>query len=903
MGAIFDRNVHPLYTVMAFISAVIVVLLLISGTHNRKGIEKNHKLIFLWVMFFCLQDGIWGLFASHIIYNDTGLFAVSNVFHLSAILSAFAWTLYFLSRINIKTGQKKLYLTFAGIFVIIQVCMVIANLFTHFMFYVDEYGWYQTTDYRAIMFYLQFATYIFIGIVSLLGTAREQNNRRGSLSVIFFVNLSPLLFGVFQLIYPDAPADSIGFAIGCVIIELFLSREYEQQVFSLEQMQEQLQESLTFTNFFLNQFVSAYYVNLEDLSCRVYKRTDALDKGYPIMDDYFYSLKNYINEAVHKDDKAELLSLLNPDSIKLALRETNSFTNVFRDISLGEEKIYKVQVIRGADKYHAAFGFEDVTEEYLEQQSHLLGAIPLSSDVLIKANIGLWSFELDEGCEPRMYADEAMLKLIGLDHQVSPEETYHAWYDNIDDASYDLVADAVAKMTSGEHAEVQYPWHNPNGETWIVRCGGVRNFEYKKGIRIEGTHQNVTELLHYDEEERKREERRREDELARVRAEASSKAKTEFLFNMSHDIRTPMNAILGYTDIAMNHIGEPDKVNDSLKKIRLSGGHLLNLINDILEMSRIEAGKMEIVSAPVNVYESSEGVITMSRSLAATKSIAFNVETVDFKNPYIYSDELHVNQVLINLISNAIKYTNPGGTVEYKVEQVGDPVEGTVIYRMTVKDNGIGMSEDFQKHLFESFSREQSATVSKQEGAGLGLAIVKKIVDMIGGTITVQSKLGVGSTFTVELPFKVMDEKAIEEFEASRKKDTVSFDDYSFDGKKVLLVEDNEMNREIATEILEEVGLVTDTAEDGAIAVKTVAEKGTGYYDFILMDIQMPVMDGYEATAEIRKLPDGHEVPIVALSANAFKEDIERSLAAGMNAHVSKPIDIKELFDTLKMLK
>ena len=675
-----------------------------------------------------------------------------------------------------------------------------------------------------------------------------------------------------------------------------------QDIIDKQDMAKQLEESLAFTSFFLNTYVSAYFVDLDSNSCQIYTRTKELENDYPVIDNFFDSVAEYIKRDVHPDDRAELLRIMSPDSLKRKLQKVSDFSHIFRDISGNSEKHYRVQVIRGTDEHHAAIGFTDETEEYREQQSRLLGAIPLSSDILTKANIGLWSFELDEGCEPRMYADEAMLALIGLDHQISPEETYHAWYDNIDEGSYDLVADAVAKMTSGEHAEVQYPWHNPNGETWIVRCGGVRNFAYTKGIRIEGTHQNVSELLHYDEEQRKREEKQRQDELARVQAEASSKAKTEFLFNMSHDIRTPMNAILGYTDIAMNHIDEPDRVGDSLKKIKLSGGHLLKLINDILEMSRIEAGKMEIVTAPLNAYEVTEGVVTMSRALAATKSIDFIVHADSLKNPYIYSDELHTNQVIINLISNAIKYTNPGGTVEYCVEQISEPVGGIARYRVTVKDNGIGMSEEFQKHLFERFSREQSSTVSRQEGAGLGLAIVKRIVDMMGGTVTVRSKPGEGSTFVVELPLKVMDAEAIEAFEASRKKDIAAADEFSFGGQKVLLVEDNEMNREIATEILEETGLVVDTAEDGAIAVRTVSEKGTGYYDFILMDIQMPVMNGYEATAKIRELPGGAEVPIIELSANAFKEDVDRSLAAGMNAHAVKPIEVKALFETIQQL-
>lgn len=241
MGDLFDRSVHPLYAVMAFVSGLIALLMLISGLRKRKNIGNNHKAIFLWVIFFCVQDGIWGLFASHIFRSDTALFLTSVVFHFSAALSAFAWTFYFLSRIEIPVFQRKIYHTVSGILLVIQTGLIIANFFDRFMFFVDEEGRYQTTDARAILFYLQFATYIIIGIVSFLGSARERGE---SLTAIFFVNLSPLFFSVFQLIYPDAPADSIGFSIGCVIIELFLSRGFTEQVYTLEQMQQRLEETV-----------------------------------------------------------------------------------------------------------------------------------------------------------------------------------------------------------------------------------------------------------------------------------------------------------------------------------------------------------------------------------------------------------------------------------------------------------------------------------------------------------------------------------------------------------------------------------------------------------------------------------------------------------------------------------
>lgn len=413
--------------------------------------------------------------------------------------------------------------------------------------------------------------------------------------------------------------------------------------------------------------------------------------------------------------------------------------------------------------------------------------------------------------------------------------------------------------------DVNYRMKDRDGEyRWFHSAGRMIRNEDGSG-EFFGIHVDITSQI---EEQLKQQDLLEE---ALVAADAANNAKTRFLFNMSHDIRTPMNAILGYTDIALNHIDENSRVIDSLRKIKTSGGHLLSLINDILEMSRIEAGRMEIVNIPVIVYEATESIVNMSQALATAKDITFSTEIGNLPNPYIYSDELHTNQIIINLISNAIKYTSPGGTVDYRVEQTSNPIDSIAYYRITVKDNGIGMSEEFQKHLFESFSREETASVSKQEGAGLGLAIVKKIVDLTGGTISVRSKQGEGSVITVELPLKVMDDAAVEAFEVSRHTDGKVSKDISLGGKKILLVEDNEMNREIATEILSDTGLVVETAEDGALAVRKFAEKGALYYDFILMDIQMPVMNGYEATAEIRKLPGGGSVPIIALSANAFK--------------------------------
>ncbi len=383
-------------------------------------------------------------------------------------------------------------------------------------------------------------------------------------------------------------------------------------------------------------------------------------------------------------------------------------------------------------------------------------------------------------------------------------------------------------------------------------------------------------------------------------ARAASRAKTTFLFNMSHDIRTPMNAILGYTEIALRHGDDPQRVADSLQKIKTSGGHLLNLINDILEMSRIEEGKMVLTNAPLDLREMIESVKLMGEVLALPKAIDFKVNVRKLPNPYVYTDELHFNEVLINVLSNAVKYTPEGGCVQYSIEQVSDVMDGQANYRFEISDTGIGMSEEFQEHLFEAFSRENTSTVSRQEGAGLGLSIVKRITDLAGGSLRVESELGKGTKFIIVMPFQVMDEAAIASFEEEHLSVEEWGGDMALTGKRVLVVEDNEMNREIALEILEDSGLVVETAEDGKIAVQLVSSKGPDYYDFVLMDIQMPVMNGYEATIAIRKMPGYEQLPIIALSANAFEEDRKKSLAVGMNAHEPKPMKIESLLQTMR---
>ena len=525
------------------------------------------------------------------------------------------------------------------------------------------------------------------------------------------------------------------------------------------------------------------------------------------------------------------------------------------------------------------------------------------------------------------------------------------------------------------------------------------------------------------------EEQNRKLEIALQHEGAANRAKREFLFNMSHDIRTPMNAIIGFTSLAATHIDNREQVLDYLKKISTSSQHLLSLINDVLDMSRIESGKVKIEEKAVHLPDLVHDVRSIIQPNVAAKRLSLFIDTMDIEDEDIITDPLRLNQILLNILSNAIKFTPTGGMISIRIAQKNGAPKGCVCYEFRIKDNGIGMSEEFQKHIFEEFSREESSTVSGIQGTGLGMSITKNIVDLMGGTIALTSEPGKGTEFIVTLCFTRSGQKAepkqlpqleglralvadddtntclnvstmlskigmrpewtisgkeavirtkyaveqgdafsvyiidwlipdmngieivrqirkvignrcpiiiltaydwadiedearaagvtafcekplflselrrvlAEPFRAEPASEPAQPTAADFKGKKLLLVEDNELNREIALEILKGAGFVVDTAEDGAVAVQKIKQAAPGQYDLILMDIQMPNLDGYEATRQIRALPDAEKasIPIFAMTANAFEEDRQNALAAGMNGHIAKPLDVPHLLRVL----
>lgn len=385
-------------------------------------------------------------------------------------------------------------------------------------------------------------------------------------------------------------------------------------------------------------------------------------------------------------------------------------------------------------------------------------------------------------------------------------------------------------------------------------------------------------------------------QLAVQRETKANLAKREFLFNMSHDIRTPMNAIIGFTALAQTHIDDRGQVEDYLKKISVSSQHLLSLINDVLDMSRIESGKVTLEAKPVHLPELVHELRDIIQAVVSKKDLSLTLDTVGVENEDIIADPLRLEQILINVLANAVKFTPDGGQISLWIVQKDTAPAGYADFEFHIKDNGIGMSEEFQKHIFEQFARERTSTVSKIQGTGLGMAITKSLVDMMGGRITVKSEQGKGSEFTISLRFPIGEAKTEQTPPAAKASASA--------GKKLLVVEDNELNLEIASTLLKEAGFAVDTAENGKIAVEKVEAASADRYDLILMDIQMPEMDGYEATRRIRALPDTKKaaLPIVAMTANAFEDDRKNALRAGMNGHIAKPLDIQKLFQVLSEL-
>ena len=571
------------------------------------------------------------------------------------------------------------------------------------------------------------------------------------------------------------------------------------------------------------------------------------------------------------------------------------FVGAFYDIN--EEKIHKILLEEKREAYEETARLKARLDFEMENMKRFHEII----------HSGMWTIDFDkEGRIDQVIWSDEIRKQLGFENEEDFPNELFSWTKRIHPnhryrvlSSFYSTIDDQAGRVSFEH-EFQMRAKD-NSYRWLQVAAKIARSPEGRPIKLLGTCIDITQQKQYDEMMRERimsmEEMERLNaalQEALAQAQLANQSKTKFLFNMSHDIRTPMNAILGFSDMAEKYIDDKDRALDSLKKVKVAGEHLLRLINDVLDMARIESGKVELDPQPCRIPTILENTKAIFGQEMKEKDIDFTVFW-EMENEIAYLDQLRIDQIELNLISNALKYTPNGGKVAYSVTQIGAAEDGIATYRISVKDTGIGMSEEFVKNVFGAFERERTSTVDKIQGTGLGLSIVKALVEQMGGTITCESELGVGTEFVIILSFRIGEEKDL-------KRDNEYIDtDSDFTGKRILLVEDNELNREIAHDILMEYGFDVDTVEDGVIAVDKVAHSEAGYYDLVLMDIQMPNMDGYEATRRIRALEDKElaNVPIVAMTANAFEEDRRDALAAGMNDHLAKPIDLAKLLEVL----
>ncbi|MDE6364681.1 MAG: response regulator [Lachnospiraceae bacterium] len=643
-------------------------------------------------------------------------------------------------------------------------------------------------------------------------------------------------------------------------------------------------------------YLDIYQVNFDTGECEIYRDSERMGMDWveSFQKGYQTAIEQYISRYVVSRDQERLSSMTQKDYVLEQLRAKKKFSVRYqvKDNSFGLKHL-EIHFSATEKENCAIFAQRDINAVVEQEEKYKLEARQSLEDILEGARTGIWSIELEEGCRPRMYADRTMRILLGVPEEIEPEECYRHWFEHIDPDYVEMVQEAVTDILETGRSEVIYPWHHPKLGKIYVRCGGVPDKTFKKpGVCLNGYHQDITEIMIT----RKKQDQAIMELLEKVRR--ANSAKSEFLSHMSHDLRTPINGILGMLEIMEKRQNDAVQQKACRKKIRVSTGHLLSLVNDVLQVSKLESGRPAAVEEPFDLHDTLEDCITILSPQAEERGIRMRLEETSVQHNKLIGNALHLKQILMNVIENALKYNRPNGSVFVQIQE-STCQGGTANYRFAIEDTGIGIGEEFKKHIFEPFTQEHQGARTHYNGAGLGMSIVKKLVDQMGGTVEIDSQLGKGSIVQITLPIR------IDETLGAQPADTEQDLQSNIADMRVLLVEDNEINCEIVEFLLKEAGAEVVTANDGKVAVDTFAASEPGTFDCILMDLMMPVMSGYEATRVIRGLnrADAGVVPIIALSANAFEEDIALSKDAGMNEHLAKPVDMRKLFRVMSRLR
>ncbi len=659
-------------------------------------------------------------------------------------------------------------------------------------------------------------------------------------------------------------------------------------------------------------YLGIYEVNLDTGECEIYRSSKrmGLDWEDYFKDGYQVAMERYISQCVVPKDQERLRAMTEKNYVLAQLMTEKKVSVRYQVIDNFSGLKYMEMHFSATEKTEncAIFAQRDVNAVIEQEEKYKLEARRGLEDILEGARTGIWTIELEDGCQPRMYTDRTMRLLLGVSHEIQPEECYRRWFERIEPDYVEMVQEAVQEILETGRAEVIYPWNHPKLGKIYVRCGGVPDKTFKKqGVALNGYHQDITDTM----VTRKKQEQSIMELLERVRQ--ANSAKGEFLSRMSHDLRTPINGILGMLAILEKSKDDPKQQRECRRKIRVSTEHLLSLVNDVLLVSKLESGRPAAVEESFDLHNILEDCITILSPLADERLIRLDLEKSSLQHSRVIGNPLHLKQILMNVIDNALKYNKPHGSVLVQVKEAAFENK-TVSCQFIVEDTGIGIGKDFREHIFEPFTQEHQDARTNYHGVGLGMSIVKKLVDQMKGTVEVDSQIGKGSVVQITLPIRVdeacsgksVDENLDKNLDENLDKDSDEDLDVQGDiaGMCVLLVEDNEINCEIVEYLLKEAGVKVVTANDGKAAVDVFTASSVGTFHCVLMDLMMPVMSGYEATRVIRSLdrPDAKAVPIIALSANAFEEDIALAKDAGMNDHLAKPVDFPKMFQVLNQL-
>lgn len=639
-------------------------------------------------------------------------------------------------------------------------------------------------------------------------------------------------------------------------------------------------------------------VNFDTGECEIYRNSDqmSLDWGVDFEDDYQTSMERYISRCVIPREQERLRDVTKKEYVLDQLRTKKKFYIRYQvkdnPYGLKHMEIHFSAMEETKKKNCAIVAQRDVNAVVEKEEEYKLEVRQNLEDILEQARTGIWTIELEEGCQPRMYGNRTMRILLGVSDDIEPEKCYQHWFQNIDPDYVDMVQKAVREILEDGRSEVIYPWNHPKLGKIYVRCGGVPDKTFNKpGVSLNGYHQDITDTM----VAKNKQEQSIMELLEKVRR--ANSAKSEFLSHMSHDLRTPINGILGMLGIMEKSQNDPERQSECRRKIRVSTEHLLSLVNDVLQVSKQESGRT-VVEEPFDLHDILENSIELLSVKAEEKEVQLTLKEVGLQHNRFLGNPLHVQQILMNIIDNAIKYNRPQGTVFIQVKEISCQ-DGTATCQFVIEDTGIGIREEFKKHIFDLFTQENQGARTNYNGVGLGMSIVKELVDQMKGSIKIDSQINRGSVFQITLPLQV------DENWSSKSVDEETDFGADIAGMRVLLVEDNEINCETMEFMLTEAGVEVVTANDGKAAVDAFAASGLETFDCVLMDLMMPVMSGYEATRVIRSLErsDAQIVPIIALSANAFEEDVALAKDAGMNEHLAKPVDIRKMFKVMSRLR